>query len=207
MTNKLEVSHLCGERGVNQVIDDLSFSANAGELHQILGPNGSGKSTLLRLIAGLMPPEAGEIKWNNQDVHGSGREFFLRDSIFLGHKLGIAEDLTPIENLAYFVELRAEKPRVSYEEALQSVAFSASYDVFAGKISAGQKQRLALAKLALCEAQIWLLDEPFTALDKNGKQLIEDLLESHCAQGGIALVATHQAISASPETLHQVSLH
>ena len=174
---------------------DLNLTLTGGDLVQVLGPNGSGKSTLLRVIIGLLPPESGKITWNNVDTTHAGGTEFHADSIYLGHKNAVAEDLTALENLEYFAQVRGISAVCSPHEALTTVGFSASPHRLAGRISAGQKQRLALAKLMLTTAKLWLLDEPFTALDSKAKTITETMLDQHCDSGGIAIIATHQHLS------------
>lgn len=206
MSDRLVIRQLSAERGLTPVFSGLDISAQSGELIQLMGINGSGKSTLLRIIIGLIQAESGNILWNDLDTENSGRAAFQANSVYLGHKNGVAEDLSALENLDYFAALRGAVAKCSAAQALESVAFSASPHTIAGKISAGQKQRIALAKLALTNLKLWLLDEPFTALDGDGKALIENMLDKHCKSGGIAIVATHQQISGELDYVRQLRL-
>lgn len=202
----LTLEALTGERGLAPVFSALDLRIQDGELIQIVGANGSGKSTLLRIIAGLMDPESGSVHWQAEDIHGAGRALFQADCFYLGHKNAVAEDLTAIENLEYFLKVRGVKGKCRCGEALEAVAYSASLRAIAGKTSAGQKQRIALAKLLLVDVKVWLLDEPFTSLDAQGKSIVENLLYQHCRSGGIALVATHQSINIDPQYMRQITL-
>lgn len=184
----------------------LNLTLTSGDLVQVLGANGSGKSTLLRVIVGLLPAEAGSIYWNDIDTRTSDAMAFRAASIYLGHKNAIAEDLTALENLDYFLKTRLAAATCSAEQALQLVGFSASPNQLAGKISAGQKQRLALAKLALTKSSLWLLDEPLTSLDSEAKSITEKMLGQHCKTGGIAIIATHQEISGDLAHMRQLVL-
>ena len=197
--NKLSVRSLSATRGRRPVLEDVDLDASSGQVIQIMGANGSGKSTLLRIIAGLALPDHGSIYWNEADSNHLGRDAFRRASLYIGHKGGVADDQTAVENLELFQRVNAARSTRTPQEALEKIGYNAALDVFAAKTSAGQRQRVALAKLLLVQAPLWLLDEPFTALDKDGKALLETFLAEHCQNGGIAVIATHQPISLPAE--------
>ena len=193
--HQLSVKSLSAVRGRRSIFENLDLDARSGQVVQVLGPNGSGKSTLLRLICGLAVPDDGTIHWDAEDIHGAGQVDFRRANLYIGHKAGISGDQTALENLALFQRINAERAAMAPQAALERLSYNAAPDALCSKISAGQRQRVALAKLLAVKAALWLLDEPFTALDKNGKALLESLLATHCQQGGIAIVATHQPMN------------
>ena len=168
---------------------DLSFSLNGGELLRIAGANGSGKTSLLRMLCGLLAPAAGEVRWKGAPL-GELREEYFRELVYIGHAPAVKDDLTAAENLAFACALSGVTAKV--DEALQRLRVPAGKPV--KHLSQGQRRRAALARLALsARVPLWLLDEPFTALDAEGIRLLEDLLTAHVAGGGAVAYATHQA--------------
>ncbi|MGR8949975.1 MAG: cytochrome c biogenesis heme-transporting ATPase CcmA [Gammaproteobacteria bacterium] len=204
--NSLSVTGLCAERGRRPVIEGLQFETASGQLTQILGPNGSGKTTLLRIIAGLVEPDAGQVLWNNKSIHGAGRDVFIESSVYIGHKIGVSADASARENLDFFRQMNAARANGTSHSALTSMGFSAPHEALIGKVSAGQRQRAALAKLLVVNAAVWILDEPFNALDKDGKALVEKCLLKHCEMGGLAIVATHQTLDIDSERIVNLQL-
>ena len=156
----------------------LNLTIEAGECVSLTGPNGSGKSTLLRCIAGLFPDFSGEIR---------------ADSIsYLGHRPGVTLGLSPIENLRWYAALESSAAEVDLVALLADVGLAGYEEVLCARLSAGQQRRVALARLRLDAGRLWLLDEPFTALDAGGQDLVRDLIARHLAAGGSVLCATHQ---------------
>ena len=174
----LRVEHLSCERDGRTLFRDLAFSLAAGDCLELRGPNGSGKSTLLRVVAGLYPDYSGTIE--------------AGDSLYLGHRLGISGLLTAVENLRWYESLRGGGPGVT--RALEQVGMAGFERVPCQRMSAGQQRRVGLARLILCPAALWLLDEPLTALDQAGQRLVRGLIEARCADGGAVLCATHQPL-------------
>jgi len=172
---------------------DLAFSVGAGEALQLEGPNGSGKTSLLRAIAGFLEPRAGiiRIRTNNGQSHSSGEE---RGSFigWLGHQDGAKSQLTPREALSF--QSRYYGDAAPVDEALGRVGLSRVSDLPVQYLSAGQKKRLALARLSLSARPLWLLDEPLASLDAAGKTFVAELVRQHCERGGLAIIATHEAI-------------
>ena len=205
--NRLRVSQLSASRGRKPVLQDVEFEVSGGQIVQILGANGSGKSTLLRILAGLAAPDAGKIFWNDTDSHAAGRDQYREACIYIGHKIGISNDQTALENLALFQQINMGREQMAPRDALKKMGYNASPDVLAHKTSAGQRQRIALAKLLVVKAGLWLLDEPFTALDKDGKTLLETSIREHCQNGGITVVATHQALGLPAELVTNLYLN
>jgi heme exporter protein A len=173
-------------RGETLVLRDISFTVPAGGALILAGPNGSGKSTLLRLLAGLVRPAAGRVLWNDQDALADLAEHGTRVA-YLGHQDAIKPGLTVAENLRFTAALSGG----SVVQALQALNLSALADLPARMLSAGQKRRLALSRLALSTAALWLLDEPTLGLDTTSIERFGTMLAAHRAKGGIVVAATH----------------
>ena len=182
----LKADGLAAFRGERLVFRDLAFSVSAGEALVLAGPNGSGKSTLLRLLAGLVRPIAGRLLWNEQDVLADLAEHATRVA-YVGHQDAVKPGLTVTENLRFASRLTGR----SIVDALTAVNLAELADLPARMLSAGQKRRLALSRLALSTAPIWLLDEPTLGLDTASIARFGTLLAGHRAQGGIVVAATH----------------
>jgi len=186
---RLEAQALTLRRGYRLLVEALTFTVNTGELLQLSGANGAGKSTLLRALAGFLKPEAGEIRW--QGGAEDGGQMHLH---YLGHKDGLRGALTPVENLRFAAGLlggnAADIPAVLAEMGVARLA-----DLPVDVLSAGQKRRVALARLLLVPRPVWLLDEPLNALDAAGQSLLLGLLARHIAQGGMVVAATHHPLS------------
>lgn len=179
---------------------NLSFVLPAGGLLQISGDNGSGKTSLIKILCGLMPPHNGQVLWQQQNIAANGEEY-CADLIYIGHKNGIKDDLTPLENLQFAAALHTGKPLHSPKKALSTVGIDARRQL-CRHLSAGQKRRTALARLLLNRARLWFLDEPLSALDVAGQQILAQLLGAHLSGGGGAILATHQPVGvAATQTL------
>jgi heme exporter protein A len=189
----LDIEALSLWRGERMLFRDLAFSVRAGEALQLEGPNGSGKTSLLRAIAGFLEPRAGTIRvrtaGDEQFASGEERAAFIG---WLGHQDGAKSQLTPLEALNFYTRYYGSGARV--DEALQRVGLSRLGDLPAQYLSAGQKRRLALARLSLSARPLWLLDEPLASLDTSGKALVAELVAQHCKDGGLAVIATHEPL-------------
>ena len=191
----LEVRNLTCQRGERELFTDLSFSVSAGQVLQVHGPNGGGKTTLLRVLAGLTLPVEGRVLWSGQEVTRGARrerETYARVLCFIGHANGVKSELTPIENLRVWQALYEEPDEARLDEALREVGLAGLEDVLSGTLSAGQRRRVALARLLVTDARLWLLDEPFTALDKSAINWVEDRIGAHVAGGGLVIFTSHQ---------------
>ena len=193
MTTELEVVDVECVRGDRHLFSGLSLSLQAGQIQCIEGANGTGKTSLLRIICGLSLPESGEILWQGQPI-GSQRTDYCRHLAYIGHSHGIKFELSPLENLRMHVALGVSQPRVSFEEALQFVGLYPFRNDPCRKLSAGQHRRVAIARLVLSKARLWILDEPVTGSDQEGVQNIESLFESHTAHGGMIVFTSHQPL-------------
>lgn len=201
----LRVINLECVRGDELIFQNLSFAIKGGEILQVLGPNGSGKTSLLRILSGLSCASAGQIVWQDRSpLDEPGR--WQSQIHYLSHAAGVTATLSVEENLRYAVALANRPLLSSLDDALAQVGLEHLRAVLTGRLSAGQRQRVALARLVLIPALIWLLDEPLTALDRAGKALVEALLTAHAAAGGLALVATHQALDIQHASLRTLQL-
>tara|TARA_B100001057_G_scaffold480323_1_gene553046 strand:- start:2813 stop:3424 length:612 start_codon:yes stop_codon:yes gene_type:complete len=187
---KLSAHNLTLIRGESCLFKDLSFTLNSGELLVLEGQNGSGKTSLIRAILGMLNFESGEIFWNDISIKKQRQEFH-RSIIWLSHRAGLKKDLTLLENLSFECSLRSK-----FEDELSKILKKLNIfdlkDLPIRSMSAGQQRRVALARLLLFDAPIWLLDEPFTNLDDEGQAIVLDLINSHLSSGGICVIAAHQ---------------
>jgi heme exporter protein A len=182
------------ERDERLLFSRLNLACYAGEVVQITGPNGSGKTTLLRALAGVSPDYSGSILWCGQVLTQAKWEY-TQDLAYIGHLPGIKKALTPIENLQWYTAIAGGAEQDLILEALVQVGLYGYHETPCHQLSAGQLRRVALARLYLTQASIWILDEPFTAIDKAGIRQLEQLLESHTSKGGLVILTSHQDLS------------
>src|SRR5688572_24808401 len=182
-------------RNEQPVFGPLAFSVDAGEALLVQGDNGAGKTTLLRVLAGLLPADAGEIDIDGRPAAASLR---ARAIAYLGHLPAMKADLNTLENLNFLCGLHGRRPRQLPADALGMVGLAGYEDALARQLSAGQKKRLSLARLWLSPAPLWLLDEPYANLDLDGINLVNRMISAHLREGGAALVTTHGAYAAPP---------
>lgn len=203
----LEVSQLTAIRDERILFESLSFTINSGELVQIEGRNGTGKTTLLRIVTGLGDRDSGEIFWNGENIE-SNRDVYHQDLLFLGHQTGVKRELTAYENLRFYLNIHSRKPvdKETIYSALMKVGLVGREDVPVAQLSAGQQRRVALARLWLSDHKLWILDEPLTAIDKQGVKVLESLFLSHAEDGGIVILTTHQDMFADNRKLRKIKL-
>ncbi|MBY3787238.1 cytochrome c biogenesis heme-transporting ATPase CcmA [Photobacterium carnosum] len=213
----LSVANLSCVRDERVLFDELNFTISSGELVQIEGPNGAGKTTLLRIIAGLGHSDSGEVQWCNENI-ATAREDYHQALLFLGHQTGVKRELTAFENLAFFQSMHTSEqgsdlkgtPAVNGEgalwQALAHVGLAGREDISAGQLSAGQQRRVALARLWLSNHKLWVLDEPLTAIDKQGIKVLEALFLAHAERGGMVLLTTHQDMFVDSDRLRKIKL-
>jgi len=190
----LEVSDLACVRGEHQLFDGLSFALSPGELMQVQGENGSGKTTLLRTLCGFIQPEKGEIRWQGQSIRELAEDYYA-DLVYLGHLNAVKDELNALENIRI-------NSRLAGFEVGDSVAVAAlrrmglrGRETFPVKVlSQGQRRRVALARLLISKAPLWILDEPLTALDTGAVGLMQELIGEHLNNRGMVIYTTHQAL-------------
>ena len=188
----LEAHNLDCERGGRTLFRGLGFSLAAGEALRIEGANGSGKTSLVRILCGLLPPTEGQVLWRRENVAGLHEEY-SRQLVYLGHAPAVKDDLTAAENLSIACRLAGDAvTNFSVEEALDTFGLSGK-NVAVKRLSQGQRRRAALARLALSgKRPLWLLDEPFSALDAEGVELLKKMLQEQLDRGGCVVFTTHQ---------------
>jgi len=194
----LSVKDLFCERDERVLFERLSFAVAPGQALQIQGSNGSGKTTLLRILCGLNQDFSGEILWQNEPVQRK-RARFHQNIFYLGHTPAINKSLTPAENLRWFCASHGIGGEVPLTEALESFRLYGYEDFPCYQMSAGQQRRVSLARMKLSRAQLWILDEPFTALDKQGVEELEHLLGQHVEAGGSLILTTHHPLRFAQE--------
>lgn len=202
----LEVSDLECRRGDRLLFSGLSFTLEPGTLLHVRGRNGSGKTTLLRALCGLLTPDAGSIVWNGEDARRLGEDFHA-DTLYFGHLNGIKGDLTGVENLRVSATLDGD--RIADDQlwgALGQMGLAGFEDLPTRVLSQGQKKRVALARLLLSEAPLWILDEPFTALDVDAVDQLQLLIAEHVAHDGLVILTTHQEVALTSGQIRRLHL-
>ena len=191
--SQLQAIAISCERGGRPLFAPQSFTLSPGQAMQIEGDNGSGKTSLLRMVCGLAPTASGEVRWGGQAI-SEVRHAFSRDLLYLGHSLGLKDELSAVENLRV-ASVMAGHP-IGHEQAVQALqaqGLGSRSHLPLRVLSQGQKRRVALARLQVSAARLWLLDEPWVALDQAAQSALSDMLQTHVAQGGLLLFTSHQA--------------
>jgi heme exporter protein A len=191
----LATESLSCERGDRRLFTGVNFSLKAGEALRIAGANGAGKTTLLRAVVGLSQHYDGQVSWRGSNIQAV-KTAYLSQLLYLGHAPGVKPLLSPLENLRWWAKLHL--PEINDEavlmDALAQVGLTHYLHSPCVYLSAGQQRRIALARLFLSRQLLWVLDEPFTAIDASGVALLEQQFEKHLGNGGIVLLTTHQPI-------------
>ena len=185
-------------RGGRRLFENLGFTVSSGELVHLQGSNGSGKTSLLRILTGLSSPDTGEVRWRGESIR-QVRDAYVSEMLYLGHHPAIKDDLSVRENLQISLRLAGLCPTAdAVRSAIEVVGLGGRANLPARVLSQGQRRRLALARLWLDARPLWILDEPFTALDVHATSLLESRLEQQLAQGGMVVLTTHQPPSIAP---------
>ncbi len=192
MTEKLSGENLTLIRGERCLFEGLDFALESGGLLLLEGRNGCGKTSLMRAIAGMLSLEAGEILWNDVPVMNQ-RQTFHGALVWLAHRTGLKGDLNMVENLDFERTLRRQADRDT-EEVYERLGIERLRKLPLRSLSAGQQRRVALARMLLADVPLWLMDEPFTNLDREGRKLVMELVEQHLGAGGLCVMAAHQDV-------------
>jgi heme exporter protein A len=203
----LKVDNVSCVRGERRLITALSFAIQRGRLLAVMGANGSGKTSLLRMVCGLLSVEQGRILWDGEDVRAC-RERYLASLVYIGHLNSLKDDLTPVENVTISARLAGEEISEGKTcEALEAVGLARAIHRLPTRVlSQGQKRRVSLARLWVSQRVLWILDEPFAALDAAATGLLMQQLRAHLSNGGIVIAATHQEIDVGADRLDQLRL-
>ncbi len=202
----LEASNLECVRGERRLFAGVSFRLEGGEMLYLQGQNGSGKTSLLRMLCGLTPAVSGEIRWRGEAIGKLGEEF-RSELCYLGHQNAIKEELTPLENLLSAARMAQESlDEDAALDALDRVGLSGRADLACRYLSQGQKRRAALARLVHEKRALWILDEPYVALDPAAGKFVASLVGAHLQRGGLALLTTHQAVAIPAGAVRELSL-
>lgn len=203
MPAKLTGNGLTLFRGERCLFKGLSFALNPGELLLLEGNNGSGKTSLLRAIGGLLELEAGQVCWDDIPLRQE-RQYFENSLVWMSHKAGFKSDLTLVENLQFEASLRPQST-LDFEDILAQLGLNRLKRLPMRSLSAGQQRRVALARMLMSAAELWMMDEPFSNLDGEGRDLGVRLLREHLAGGGMAIVAAHQDVDIGAP-MHRIRL-
>jgi len=201
----IEVDNLHLWRGDRHVLRGVSFKVLRGGCLEVCGANGAGKTTLLRALCGLVYPEQGLILWNGENVRQDLPAFHAALA-YLGHEPPLKADLTARENLHYWIGVRRHLGTSELDTALARVGARSWCGQLVRTLSAGQRRRVALAGLTLLPVPLWLLDEPTTNLDAEGRELVAELVREHLAHGGIVVAAVHQGLPSSVRNVTRLEL-
>lgn len=203
----LQAHQLACTRGERELFNDINFDLIAGDAMRVAGTNGSGKTSLLRLLCGLAYPAAGEVRWHGRNIRAV-REEFGSQLIYLGHANGVKDDLLAWENVLIAATLSGHAvSRDQAYDALEALGLARAADLPTRALSQGQRKRVALARLWLgLHKPLWILDEPFTALDQRAVLELCGTLNRHLAQGGMVIYTTHQEIELNAQRLLHLDL-
>ena len=203
----LQAYQLACTRGERELFHNINFAINAGDAMRVVGANGSGKTSLLRVLCGLSSPTEGVVRWNGQSI-SKIREEFARQLIYLGHANGVKDDLLAWENVLISAVISGQTiSRDDAYAALDSLGLNEAADLPTRALSQGQRKRVALARLQFgVNAPLWILDEPFTALDQNTVMHLCETLNQHLQRGGMLIYTTHQEIALRTQQLLTLDL-
>ena len=194
MTASLVAKELEYSRDDRVLFSGLNFEIQGGEALQIEGRNGSGKTTLLRILCGLINADSGQIFWSGQDIQKDRYDYSI-NMAYVGHHDGLKGDCTPVENLKLSHALSGAAQKLTPHDALEQIGLRGFDHQLCRTLSAGQRRRVALARLLISPSKLWLLDEPFTAIDKTGIGELEKLISDHALAGGMVIMTSHHDVN------------
>ena len=203
-SNRLSLENICCIRGDNTLFTHLNSIANNGDMLRIRGENGSGKTSLLRIIAGISSPDEGQVLWNDERINKS--DSFASDIAYLAHRDGIKNEFTAIENLRFYQQLYHQNKPQELFDILAALDISHTAYIPARQLSFGQRRRLGFARLLLASTKLWLLDEPFTGIDIEGRSLLEQHCLNFLNKGGIVVLTHHAEIENSTLAAREKSI-
>jgi heme exporter protein A len=202
----LEARGLSSVRGDRTLFHALDIELDRGEVLLVEGHNGSGKTTLLRMLCGLIEPTGGTITWQGEPIRELAEEY-SRKLLYIGHRPGIKDELTAVENLLISATLDGvDCGEEAAWDALSRIGLRGFEDLPTRYLSQGQKRRVALARLLLNRAVIWVLDEPFVALDVAAVEALQGVIRDHVEQGGMVILTTHQSVGLMSESIQRLRL-
>lgn len=204
LTHHLRAEGLQCIRNDMVLFDDLNLSLASGEMMQLIGPNGSGKTSLLRIICGLAQATEGVVYWN--DVSVTDSDEYVHQVNYVGHQNGIKAELTAAENLAFSIALYNTQEGATPEQALKEFGLYGYEDTPVAKLSSGQKRRVALSRLLLTKAHLWILDEPYTSVDTEGRRFIASVIARHLHNGGMLIMVSHEPVEIPGIEIKEVHL-
>lgn len=191
----LEARGLTCSKRDRTLFEGLSLAVSAGELLYLRGPNGAGKTSLLRILTGLSSPDLGTVFYQETDV-SKDKSGYYHELLYLGHKSGTNGSLSALDNLSFWLaQHKVSVPVNTIYDVLEKVGLVGLEDVPVRYLSAGQQRRVALSRLWLKPAKVWILDEPFTALDVKGVHMLETSMKEHVGRGGLIITTSHQPLS------------
>lgn len=202
----LEVVNLGCVRGTRRLFKDLNFAVQPGELVELRGANGSGKTSLLRILCGLASPTEGEVRWQGKSIRSLGEEY-AGVVAYLAHQNGVKDELSALENLRIAGGVSGNVTSMSDARViLEKVGLNRQQNLPARSLSAGQKRRVALARLLATQATVWILDEVLTSLDDAAIKLSRSFISDHLSRGGMAIIATHQELDLDTARVQRLEL-
>src|SRR5258707_308684 len=202
-----EVINLGCIRGERRLFRGLEFSAQPGELVEVRGANGSGKTSLLRILCGLAQPVEGEVRWNDKNIRSLGEEYF-GSIAYVAHQNGVKDELTAIENLRIAGGVAGNSlGEREAQEILARLGLQKESYLPSRFLSAGQRRRVALARLLITKAELWILDEVLTSLDAAAMALSVGFIRDHLRNGGMAIIATHQDLNISATATRRIEIN
>lgn len=202
INNLLEIKNLSCIRDDRVLFKGLNFKLKNNQVLLLEGKNGCGKTSLLRIICGFREQDAGELLWDAQGINDS--DYFAKMA-YVGHLDGVKKELTVIENLKVSLAL-GQAGKYSIEDALDKVHLAGYDDSLVQSLSAGQKRRLSLARLLITQKTLWVLDEPFTSIDKQGIMLIESIMHEHVADNGMIILTSHHDLNLHEADIQKINL-